>query len=87
MSVLVALRFFASGSYQMDVKSNYFLSVSQASVNRCIREVTEALNHPDIFNTWVKFPNNFEELNAVRRRYNYIYLYFIFSGTPFTDLK
>ncbi|KAJ8971949.1 hypothetical protein NQ314_000466 [Rhamnusium bicolor] len=43
--------------------------VSQASVSRCIREVTEALNHPDIFNTWVKFPNNFEELNAVRRRF------------------
>ncbi|KAJ8926231.1 hypothetical protein NQ314_021419 [Rhamnusium bicolor] len=69
LKVLVALRFFASGSYQMDVGSNYFLSVSQASVSRCIREVTEALNHPDIFNTWVKFPNNFEELNAVRRRF------------------
>lgn len=34
----------------------------------CVKEVTTALNEPEIFNEWVKFPNNFEKLNRIRRR-------------------
>lgn len=64
--VLVACRFFASGSYQMDIGRNIFVSVSQPSVSRCIEEVTNALNEPEVFNRWVHFPRNFQELNAVR---------------------
>ncbi|XP_018569895.1 putative nuclease HARBI1 [Anoplophora glabripennis] len=67
--VLVALRFFASGSYQLDIGSNTFLRISQPSVSRCIREVITAVNGPNIFNEWVKFPNNFNELDTLRVRF------------------
>lgn len=66
---MVALRFFASGSYQMDIGKNLFVAVSQSTVSRCIEEVTFALNEPVIFNEWVHFPRNFEELNALRLKY------------------
>ncbi|KAK5643437.1 hypothetical protein RI129_007282 [Pyrocoelia pectoralis] len=64
--VLVALRFFAAGSYQLDVGKNLFVAVSQPSVSRCIGEVSAALNQQEIFNRWVHFPRNFQELDAVR---------------------
>ncbi|KAI4454129.1 hypothetical protein MML48_10g00014658 [Holotrichia oblita] len=65
--VLIAIRFFASGSYQMDVGSNIFLNVSQSSVSRCIKEVVNGLNHPNIFNEFVKFPGNLRDLDTLRR--------------------
>ncbi|KAF0704897.1 putative nuclease HARBI1, partial [Aphis craccivora] len=45
-NVITALRFFAAGSYQLDVGKNRHTSISQAS--------------------FVKFPNNFNELDDVR---------------------
>ncbi|KAB0800519.1 hypothetical protein PPYR_06259 [Photinus pyralis] len=73
--ILIALRFFASGSYQMDVGSNLFMSVSQPTVSRCISEVSDAFNVPAIFNRFVRFPHNFEELDRVRmgffEKYNF----------------
>jgi hypothetical protein len=38
-------------------------------VSRCLTEVTEALLHPTVFNEWVKFPQNFQELNHVRTNF------------------
>ncbi|KAG5893749.1 hypothetical protein JTB14_001194 [Gonioctena quinquepunctata] len=67
--VLVALRFFASGSYQMDIGRGIFVAVSQPSVSRCIEEASIAFNQPAIFNRWVHFPRNFEELNILRMRF------------------
>lgn len=52
----------------MDIGRNLVLAVSQPTVSRCIEEVTCALNEPEIFNRWVHFPRNIQELNAVRRR-------------------
>ncbi|KAL5237057.1 hypothetical protein ACI65C_004467 [Semiaphis heraclei] len=46
--VLTALRFFASGSYQLDIGDNRSSALSQPSVSRCIAEVSNALNQPDI---------------------------------------
>ncbi|KAK9680537.1 DDE superfamily endonuclease [Popillia japonica] len=43
--------------------------MSQPSVSRCVNEVVNALNQPAIFNNWVKFPGNLEELNTVRRSF------------------
>ncbi|KAJ3647953.1 hypothetical protein Zmor_019795 [Zophobas morio] len=65
--VLTALRFFASGSYQLDIGTNKYLDVSQPSVSRCVNEVASALNDPQIFNGYIKFPNNFEDLNRLRQ--------------------
>ncbi|KAJ8909860.1 hypothetical protein NQ315_013897 [Exocentrus adspersus] len=67
--VLVALHFFATGSYQLDIGYNTFSGISQASVSRCINEVTEVLNRPEIFNQWIRFPNTIEELRANRRSF------------------
>ncbi|GBP41028.1 Putative nuclease HARBI1 [Eumeta japonica] len=64
--VLIALNFFATGSYQNSIGSNVRAASSQASVSKCIGEVVNALNHPDIFNHWVKFPSNFQELDHIR---------------------
>jgi len=62
------LRFFAAGSYQMDVGENRHASVSQSSVSRIIEEVTNALCNPAIFDRFVYFPKDFNELNSVRLR-------------------
>ncbi|KAG5866888.1 hypothetical protein JTB14_037489 [Gonioctena quinquepunctata] len=67
--VLVALRFFATGSYQLDIGRGLFVTVSQSSVSRCIEEVTVALNEPPISMRWVKCPRNIEELNIVGTRF------------------
>jgi hypothetical protein len=47
-----------------------YLDVSQPSVYPAIKEVTNALNNPEIFNRWVHFPNNFEQLNNVRLNFS-----------------
>ncbi|KAF0750162.1 Uncharacterized protein FWK35_00018318 [Aphis craccivora] len=65
--VLTALRFFASGSYQLDICDNRALALSQPSVSRCISEVSNALNQLDILIRYISFPDNFQKLNAIRR--------------------
>lgn len=52
----------------MDSARNLFAAVSQPSASRCIEEVTLAINEDIIFNQWVHFPRNFDELNSVRRK-------------------
>lgn len=64
----MALEFFGNGSYQTNVGYNVFCGVSQSSVSRCITEVTNALNEPAIFNSWIRFPRTQQELEDIRRR-------------------
>ncbi|KAL5232614.1 hypothetical protein ACI65C_000024 [Semiaphis heraclei] len=66
--VLTALRCFAAGSYQMDVGENRHSSVNQPSVSRIIEEFVNAVNEPTIFEKYIHFPTNFEELNGIRQR-------------------
>ncbi|XP_030758026.1 putative nuclease HARBI1 [Sitophilus oryzae] len=51
LTVLATLRFYASGSYQEITGSNSFVAISQASTSRSIKEITNALNRPDILRT------------------------------------
>ena len=67
--MLAALRFYAGGSYQTDIGVNKFVSISQQSVSRSIKEVTDALNRPQILNRFIKFPQDIQELNSCRRKY------------------
>ncbi|CAI6359061.1 unnamed protein product [Macrosiphum euphorbiae] len=69
IKVLTALGFFASGSYELDIGDNRSSALSQPSVSRCIAEVSNALNQPDIhiLKRYISFPDSFEKLNAVRR--------------------
>nr|CAI5851448.1 unnamed protein product [Callosobruchus analis] len=62
-------RFLASGSYQEIIGSNHFVGISQSSVSHCIREICSVLNSPNIFNQWVCFPGNIEQLENIRQRY------------------
>ncbi|XP_025418933.1 putative nuclease HARBI1 [Sipha flava] len=64
--LLTALRFFASGSYQQDIGEHRGAAVSQASVSRCITEVANALNVPEILNKYIHFPSTIDELKEVR---------------------
>ncbi|XP_030757741.1 putative nuclease HARBI1 isoform X2 [Sitophilus oryzae] len=67
--ILAALKFYGSGCYQPDVALNKYIDMCQASVSHSIDEVTNALNHPEIFDQWVEFPNNFEKLNRIREQF------------------
>ncbi|KAG5900538.1 hypothetical protein JTB14_022845 [Gonioctena quinquepunctata] len=66
--VMVALKFFASGSYQMDIGANVWIGVSQSSVSRCIEEVSTALNSHQMFNEYVKFPSTIRECEILREK-------------------
>ncbi|KAF0744910.1 putative nuclease HARBI1 isoform X1 [Aphis craccivora] len=50
----------------MVFNGNYSFSVSQPSVNRCITEVINAFNCPEILNKYIRFPISLRELNVVR---------------------
>jgi len=71
---MTALRFFASGSYQMDIGVSHYAAVSQPSVSRIVEEVTTALCCPEIFEEIVHFPKNFVELNAVQKGYCFMFI-------------
>lgn len=65
----MALRFFAAGSYQNDVGSNINAAVSQPTVSCVIEEVVHAMCAPEVFDKYVRFPQNLNELDAIARRY------------------
>lgn len=67
----MALKFFGFGSYQEITGSNIYTAVSQSSVSRCINEVTNALNRPEITAQWIRFPRNIQEMEVLRHRYFY----------------
>lgn len=56
---------------------NLFLSVRQGTVSKCIKTIADILNEPDIMHRFIKFPNNMEELKALRERY--ICVFFLFN--------
>ncbi|XP_071652224.1 putative nuclease HARBI1 [Temnothorax longispinosus] len=69
VQVLAALRFYASGSYQNCIGKNIHMAISQPSISRCIRNVTNILNLLEIFNNWVRFSNNLQELQQLRNKF------------------
>ncbi|XP_008178347.1 putative nuclease HARBI1 [Acyrthosiphon pisum] len=64
--IFVTLNFLDTGSYQSPIGNSRFMALSQPTVSRCISEVVAALNLPEIFNLWVKFPKNVNELTDIR---------------------
>ncbi|XP_063913264.1 putative nuclease HARBI1 [Zophobas morio] len=74
--LLAALRFFAGGSYQLDVGGNYTVGLSQPSVSRAIHEIIDAFNTPFMLYRFIKFPQTIEELTNIRQRF------FIKFGLP-----
>lgn len=64
----MALLFYAHGSYQKVIGKTIFAGISQSSVSRSIMEVTSALNNENIIREWIQFPQNIDELQALRTR-------------------
>ncbi|KAI5633302.1 DDE superfamily endonuclease domain-containing protein [Phthorimaea operculella] len=67
--ILIALSFYATGSYQTPVGDSKYHTVSQASVSKAINEVTAALNKPEILNAHVAFPFRREDREKIKRRF------------------
>ncbi|XP_060810102.1 putative nuclease HARBI1 [Amyelois transitella] len=67
--ILVALSFYATGSYQRLVGCSLGTPMSQQSVSRALRDVTAALNHPTILHKYIKFPQTVPERNVIKRRF------------------
>lgn len=66
MQVLIALRFFATGSYQRGVAQDYKHPASQPTISRIIDRITRAL--VSISDQWVRFPQSKEERQALKTR-------------------
>lgn len=68
----MALSFYATGSYQRLVGGTQGTLMSQQSVSRAIREVTNALNSNEILNKWLKFPQTRRQRDLIKQRYTFI---------------
>ncbi|KAK3920899.1 Putative nuclease, partial [Frankliniella fusca] len=66
--LLVALSFYACGSYQRMIGRSIDCAVSQTSVSRCVREITAALNHDEILTRYIRFPMTREEREQIIQR-------------------
>ncbi|KAL0879634.1 hypothetical protein ABMA27_003349 [Loxostege sticticalis] len=64
---MAALDFYAGGSYQRRVGKDFNLGLCQTAVQKCVAEVTDALNNPAILLRHIAFPSNSEERLAVMR--------------------
>jgi len=69
MQLLITLAFYASGSYQRILGRSVDAAVSQTTFSRTVREITTALNHPDMLTRYIRFPLTQEEREAVITRY------------------
>lgn len=67
LMVLVALRLFATGSYQRVIGQDYQHPVSQTVVSRCFLAVTVAL--VAVANRYIRLPRNREERLETLREY------------------
>ena len=66
--VLTALNFYATGSYQRSIGQNWIHCLARTTTGKCIREVTDALNMPQIQKKWIKFPKTRAERRKVIQR-------------------
>jgi len=66
--VLTAVRFYATGCYQRPVGEQWGLSMSQASVSRCIRDVTNAINNT-LLRQWVQYPMTPAERRIAKEKF------------------
>ncbi|XP_064470056.1 putative nuclease HARBI1 [Ornithodoros turicata] len=64
--VLIALRFYATGSFQGAVGSDRDLSVTQGSVSRILFKVTNAIIHR-LAPLWIRFPQDPADVRAAMR--------------------
>ncbi|KAK3918921.1 Putative nuclease [Frankliniella fusca] len=66
--VFTALNFYATGSYQRCIAESYIHCLGRSTAGECIREVTNALNKPEIQKRWITFPKTKEERRKIIKR-------------------
>lgn len=65
--VLIALSFFAKGSYQVSIGWNFDQPVALSTVSCIINDVVKALNRPEVLSRLIQFPQTREEqISALR---------------------
>ncbi|CAG5019295.1 unnamed protein product [Parnassius apollo] len=69
LKILTALNFYARGIYQGSVGQNMDGPMAQQTVSRCLQEVTTALNAPHILRKHIRFPQNRNERNLIKRKF------------------
>jgi SpoU rRNA methylase family enzyme len=67
MRVLVALRFFATGSYQKGIGNEFHIAISQQSMSNIFKEVAEALEV--LAPRYIKFPTEDEHKQAIQQEF------------------
>ncbi|KAL0868279.1 hypothetical protein ABMA27_007809 [Loxostege sticticalis] len=65
--ILSALSFYARGCYQGAVAKDMDAPMAQQKVSKCLRQVTDVLNLPQIVRKYVRFPQNTSERNIIKR--------------------
>ncbi|XP_026475629.1 uncharacterized protein LOC113380706 [Ctenocephalides felis] len=79
LQVLAALHFFGHGSYQTDVGNCHLNSMSQPSVSRCIKTVTDLIiKHATP--KYVNFPKTSSERDENKKRYMLHHFVYIEHG-------
>jgi len=68
IQVLVAINFYANGSYQRPVGNQCELVISQPATSRCIRKVTQLMNM-HLLQQWIKFPMTVQERTVARNKF------------------
>lgn len=67
--MLIAIQFYAQGSYQRSVGNQFQCNVSQPTTSRCLHAVTEAINRR-LLRRWVKFPMTEEDRQQARAKFS-----------------
>lgn len=68
IQVLVAINFYANGSYQRPVGNQCEQVISQPSTSRCIRRVTHFMNMR-LLRQWIRFPMTAQEKIATKNKF------------------
>ncbi|XP_018377380.1 PREDICTED: uncharacterized protein LOC108770327 [Trachymyrmex cornetzi] len=66
--VLTALRFYAIGYFQGAIGEQWDIAISQPSVSRYVRKVTDAINNT-LLRQWVRFPLTDIERHIAREKF------------------
>lgn len=66
--VLAALRFYAKGCDQDAIGEQWDIALSQPSISRCVRRVTDLLNRTFV-PYWVRFPMTADQRQAARQKF------------------
>ncbi|XP_022828419.1 putative nuclease HARBI1 [Spodoptera litura] len=67
--VLIALSFYATGSYQRPTGNNEGHFVAQQTVSSAISQVTTCLNSLEMRNKYIKFPMSSQERNMIKTKF------------------